>query len=140
MVEARDGETWAVEFARFSALGTVVRDDGSGLGKGLKLERARRRAEGLSDDLEDMLDVFHTIREGGRALRTTWGTAIRAFERAEAAQKKLDQMGRQGTPQTGYATATSKLWRKAEPLWDQATAAERAWKLTRRLWRRRCLT
>jgi hypothetical protein len=131
MVEARDGETWAVEFARFSALDTVVRDDGSGLGKGLKLERARRRAQGRSDDLEDMLDVFHTIREGGRALRKTWGTATRAFERAEAAQKKLDQMGRQGTPQTGYATATSKLWRKAEQLWDQATAAERAWKLTR---------
>src|SRR5271165_4114728 len=65
MVEARDGETWAGELARFSALGTVVRDDGSGLGKGLKLERARRRAEGLSDDLEDMLDVFHTFREGG---------------------------------------------------------------------------
>ena len=131
MVEARDGETWAVEFARFSALGTVVRDDGSGLGKGLKLERARRRAEGLCDDLEDMLDVFHTIREGGRALRKTWGTATRALERAEAAQKKLDQRGRQGTPQTGYATATSKLWHKAEQLWDQATAAERAWKLTR---------
>ena len=40
MVEARDGPTWAVEFARFSALSGVVRDDGSGLGKGLKLERA----------------------------------------------------------------------------------------------------
>ena len=36
-VEARDGPTWAVEFARFSALSGVVRDDGSGLGKGLKL-------------------------------------------------------------------------------------------------------
>ena len=48
MVEARDGETWAGELARFSALGTVVRDDGGGVGKGLKLERARRRAEGLS--------------------------------------------------------------------------------------------
>ena len=71
MVEARDGPTWAVEFARFSALSGVVRDDGSGLGKGLKLERARRRAAG-QPDLEDSLDIFHTFREGGRALRTTW--------------------------------------------------------------------
>ena len=80
MVEARDGETWAVEFARFSALSAVVRDDGSGLGKGLKLERARRRDEGLSDCIEDMLDVFHTFREGSRALRKTWGRATRALE------------------------------------------------------------
>jgi hypothetical protein len=81
MVKARDGVTWAEEFARFPALEAVVRDDGSGLGKGVKLERARRRAAGLPD-LDDALDVFHTLREGGRALRTTWGAAGRALERA----------------------------------------------------------
>ena len=68
--KTRDGPTWAVEFARFSALSGVVRDNGSGLGKGLKLERARRRAAG-QPDLEDSLDIFHTFREGGRALRKT---------------------------------------------------------------------
>ena len=36
LVEARDGATWAEEFARFPALEAVVRDDGSGLGKGVK--------------------------------------------------------------------------------------------------------
>ena len=71
MVKARDGVTWAEEFARFPALEAVVRDDGSGLGKGVKLERARRLAAGLPD-LDDSLDVFHTLREGGRALRKTW--------------------------------------------------------------------
>ena len=130
MVEARDGQTWAVEFARFSALSGVVRDNGSGLGKGLKLERARRRAEG-QPDLEDSLDIFHTFREGGRALRKTWGAASRALERAEAAQKELDRLGRAGESRTGHATLTSRLWRQAEELWDQAMAAERAWKLTR---------
>ncbi len=130
MVEARDGKTWAAEFARFPALSAVVRDDGSGLGKGLKLERARRREENQGD-LEDSLDVFHTVREGSRALRKSWGAATRALDRAEEAQKKLDQRGRQGTPQTGHATATSRLWRKAEQLWDQAMAAEKAWKLAR---------
>ena len=128
--EARDGPTWAVEFARFSALSGVVRDDGSGLGKGLKLERARRRAAG-QPDLEDSLDIFHTFREGGRALRTTWGAASRALERAEAAQKELDRLGRAGESRTGHATRTSRLWRQAEGLWDQALAAERAWKLSR---------
>ena len=113
-----------------SRSGAVVRDDGSGLGKGLKRERARRRAEGRPD-LEDSLDVFHTCREGGRALRTTWGAAPRALERAEAAQRGLDRMGRGGISRTGHATATSRLWRQAQRLWDQATAAERAWKSAR---------
>jgi hypothetical protein len=44
MVKARDGVTWAEEFALLPALEAVVRDDGSGLGKGVKLERARRPA------------------------------------------------------------------------------------------------
>jgi hypothetical protein len=127
MVKARDGVTWAEEFARLPALRAVVRDDGTGLGKGVKLERARRHAEGLPD-LDDTLDVFHTLREGGRALRTTWGAAARALERAEAAQKGLDRRGRQGQSRQGHGAATNRLWRQAERLWDQATAAETAWK------------
>ena len=80
MVLRRDGARWAEEFARFPALKAIVRDDGTGLGKGLKLERDRRRAANLSD-LDDTLDVFPTLREGGRALRSTWGGAARALDR-----------------------------------------------------------
>jgi hypothetical protein len=130
MVAARDGRTWAEEFARFPALRAVVRDDGTGLGKGVKLERARRRAAGLPD-LDDTLDVFHTLREGGRALRKTWGMAARALERADMAQKGLDRLGRQGRSRQGHGSATNRLWRQAERAWDQATAAETAWKQAR---------
>src|SRR5918993_3167590 len=127
LVQARDGVTWAEEFARLPALEAVVRDDGTGLRKGVKLERARRRAAGLPD-LDDTLDVFHTLREGGRALRTTWGAATRALERADAAQKGLDRLGRQGQSRQGHGAPTNRLWRQAERLWDQAAAAETAWK------------
>jgi hypothetical protein len=127
MVQARDGVTWAEEFARFPALEAVVRDDGSGLGKGVKLERARRLAAGLPD-LDDSLDVFHTLREGGRALRQTWGAAARALERADTAQKGLDRRVRQGQSCQGHGAPLNRLWRQAERLWDQATAAETAWK------------
>ena len=127
MVKARDGATWAEEFARFPALEAVVRDDGSGLGRGVKLEHARRRAAGLPS-LDDSLDVFHTLREGGRALRTTWGVAARALERADTAQKGLDRRGRQGRSCQGHGAPLNRLWQQAERLWDQATATERAWK------------
>jgi hypothetical protein len=127
MVTARDGVTWAEEFARFPALQSVVRDDGTGLGKGVKLERARRRAAGLPD-LDDTLDVFHTLREGGRAVRQTWGAATRALERADAAQKDFDRRGRQGQSCQGHGAPLNRLWQQAERLWDQAAAAETAWK------------
>jgi hypothetical protein len=127
MVEARDGVTWAEEIALYPALEALVRDDGSGLGKGVKIERARRLAAGLPD-LDDALDVFHTLREGGRASRTTWGAAARALGRADAAQKGLDRRGRQGRSCRGHGAALNRLWRHAERLWDQATAAETAWK------------
>src|SRR3954466_3486558 len=130
MVQARDGATWAEEVARFPALEAVVRDDGSGPGKGGKLERARRPAAGLPD-LDDSLDVFHTLREGGRALRTTWGAAARALERADTAQKGLDRRVRQGQSCQGHGAPLNRLWRQAERLWDQATAAETAWNLAK---------
>ena len=125
-VKARDGATWAEEFARFPALQAVVLDDGSGLGKGVKLERTRRRAAG-QPDLDDSLDVFHTLREGGRALRKTWGAASRALERADRAQKDIDRRGRQGQSCRGHGAPRNRHWRQAERLWDQAVAAEAAW-------------
>ena len=130
MVVARDGLTWAEEFARFPALTAVVRDDGTGLGKGVRLERARRRAADLPD-LDDTLDVFHTLREGGRALRKTWGAAGRALEWADVAQKEFDRRGRQGQSCQGLGAPLNRLWRQAERTWDQATAAETAWKRSR---------
>ena len=127
MVKARDGVTWAEEFARFPALEAVVRDDGTGLGNGVKLEHARRRAADLPD-LDDSLDVFPTLREGGRALRKTWGAARRALDRGDAAQKGFDYRARQGQSRPGHGAPLNRLWRQAEPTWDQAAAAETAWK------------
>jgi hypothetical protein len=126
LVPARDGVTWAEEFARLPALKAVIRDDGTGLGKGLKLERARRRAAG-QPDLDDTLDVFHTVREGRRALRATWAAAGRALEAAGAAQRCFDQRGRQGESNSGHGAPLNRLWAAAEHAFARAESAEAAW-------------
>src|SRR4051795_2377169 len=64
MAQARDGVTWAGEFARLPGLKAVVRDDGTGLGKGVRLDNARRR-DARPPEFGQTLDVFHTLREGG---------------------------------------------------------------------------
>jgi hypothetical protein len=126
MAGSRDGATWAREFARLPALKAVVRDDGTGLGKGVRLDNARRRDAGRPE-FGQTLDVFHTLREGGRALRKTWGLASRALERADVAQREHDRRGRQGRSRQGLGAPLNRLWRQAERLWDQAEAAEAAW-------------
>jgi hypothetical protein len=125
-VEARDGLTWAAELERWPALTSVVRDGGTGLSKGIELVRARRR-EREEADLEDGLDIFHTLREGGRALRATWAEASRALERAEAAQRRFDQRGRQGQANAGHGPPLRRLWAAAELTFTRAEAAEAAW-------------
>jgi hypothetical protein len=122
----RDGITWATELQRWSALRAVVRDGGTGLSKGIELVRARRREQNGAD-LEDGLDVFHTLREGGRALRATWAQASCALEQAEAAQQRFDQRGRQGQSNSGHGAPLKRRWAAAERAFVQAEAAEAAW-------------
>src|SRR5436305_6395313 len=76
MAGARDGATWAREFARLPALKAVVREAGTAVVKGARLDNARRRDAGLPE-FGQTLDAFHTLRKGGCALRKTWGVASR---------------------------------------------------------------
>ena len=125
-VEARDGITWAAESERWPALRSVVRDGGTGLSKGIGLVRARRR-DREEADLEDGPDVFHTVREGGRALRATWAEASRALGQAEAAQRRFDERNRQGQSDRGHGAPLRRLWAAAEGVFTRAEAAEAAW-------------
>ena len=64
-------------------------------------------------------------------MRKTWGAATGAPERAAAARKALDRLGRQGRSRQGHGAPTNRLWRQAERLRDHAAAAETAWEQAR---------
>jgi hypothetical protein len=122
----RDGATWAEQLVRWPALRAVIRDDGTGLGKGVRLVN-ERRAKLHHPDLEDGLDVFHLFREAGRASRVMWAGARRAMQDAEVAQARMDRRRAQGLPCRGHGTTARRLWDRAERAFDQATAADAAW-------------
>ena len=126
MVPAHAGATGAEEFARFPALKSVVGDAGPGLGKGLSLARARRRAA-WCPDRDDPRDGFHPLPAGARTRRTMGAGATRVLEHAAAAPPQGDRRERPGPSRTGYATPARRQGRRPERIGDQAAAAETAW-------------
>lgn len=126
-VAHRDGATWAETFARFPRLEAVVCDGGTGLHAGLDLVRRRRREAGDLRVLDRGLDVFHTLRDGRRALRSTWRRVGEAIERAGAMDRALASRTWHGQSLAGHGGAAGVAWRKAERLWDRAVTSEAAW-------------
>lgn len=122
-VEHRDGATWKTELQAYCSLEYVVSDAGSGLAKGIHEVQAER------PQVQHGLDVFHTLREGGIALRRMYGPVSQALARAEQYQKEVDRRSRRGQSCAGVGTAAQRLWKKAEQRLDTAAATEEAWKV-----------
>ena len=70
LVEHRDGVTWAEEIRGYPKLEYLVSDAGTGLAKGVRLVQEDRPS------LQHGLDVFHTVYEGNKALRTEYGLSL----------------------------------------------------------------
>ena len=130
-VARRDGPTWARSFARFPLLEYVVCDGGTGLHAGIDQVRTQRREAGNPRALERGLDVFHTLRDGRRALRATWREVSRAIERAESLDRRMASRAWHGKSLQGHGGAAGAAWRVAETCWDRATAIEAAWNQAR---------
>ena len=120
------GEAWAQEFTQLPNLEQVLRDGGTGLGKGVALVNEQRQAEGKKL-LTDQGDHFHALRHGGVGMNKAQRQASQALTQAEAAQKELDECARQGQSRVGIATRASHAWQKAEEAMDTWQERERLW-------------
>ena len=117
------GEAWAAELTAYPNLEYFVSDAGSPLARGLRLLREARAQAGAPDCLHG-LDVFHTKREGNRALRRDWQRASQALEEAGQREQRKPKHGQSRQCQQ---RAQRKGWQQANACWDQALAREQAW-------------
>jgi hypothetical protein len=141
----RSGPTWAKALADWPQLAEVAADGGSGIELGLRLAAAKRQedaakvkdatgAKQSAVPLRIRLDVFHTRREGERALRLEWAQAERQWaeaDQADRAKARFDRRVQDGRhfnksvpAQAGAAAiAAYKEAERKETAWRRAVAA-----------------
>jgi hypothetical protein len=124
----RRGDTWQAALQAWPHLEYVAADDGTGLQRGLEALRTDRRAAAAGPRLEVNLDVFHTRREGEKALRAEWSAAQAVWEEAEKADRALAQTRRRGQDQRGAKQRALHAWARAEEAFAVACRREAAWR------------
>lgn len=129
----RSGPTWAKALAAWPEVEEVAADGGSGIERGLELAVAKRQEEaskqgGPAKPIRVRLDIFHTQREGERAVRGEWAHAQRLWEEAEKierAKKRFDRSGGHGCKFN--QRVVRQAWAPAEAAFFEAERKEKAW-------------
>jgi hypothetical protein len=122
----RTGATWCQHLKTWTSLEYVLADAGTGLQAGIaSLQHQRLAAQQAT--LENGLDVFHTLREGERALGQTWAQVETLWGEAEAADRRVEQARRQTGDTRGVATAAAVAWTKVEAAFVRYEAADVGW-------------
>jgi hypothetical protein len=128
----RSGATWAQALAAWPRVEDVAADGGSGLALGLERAAQGRAAAAVSPaqavPLRVRRDVFHTRREGSRALRHTWQQAEARWAAAEEAERARARVGRRGADRRGFNRRLACRWRRATAAFEEAQRQERAWR------------
>jgi len=122
LVEHCDGPSWSEQFQKFPALEHAITDAGKGLVNGLKLAQGS-----YSKRLQHSLDVFHTLRAGGRAWRAAEAFVWHMNDKALRAQKRAQRLRRQGVSLKGHAALACRVFYKAERMLESTIAVETAW-------------
>ena len=126
-VASHQGSTWFAELQPWTSLSYVTSDAGAGLKAGIA-RMQKLRGETNQVPLEKGLDVFHTKREGRRALRMIWMRVERAWERAEAADRALKRARWQGRGERKLTQQVHEAWTKAFAAFKLYEKREAVWK------------
>jgi hypothetical protein len=127
LVAGASGDEWSAELGRLPKLHQVTRDAGSGLGKGVAAVNARRAAAGQAA-VADQLDHFHTLREGGRAVRHAERQANGALTAVDQAAAEQARRQRRGQTTQGTHNRVRCCWAKAERAAQAWQARDEAWR------------
>jgi hypothetical protein len=93
--------------------------------------RQRQQATGSPAErvpLSVRLDVFHTQREGERAVRREWQTAEAHGEKAEAVERARARVGRRGKDRRGFNRRLARAWQRAVAAFAVAEGRAQAWR------------
>jgi len=130
----RSGPTWAKALAAWPEVRDVAADGGSGLELGLELAAAKRREDAAKAGAQAVplgvrLDVFHTQRDGERALRGVWDGAEAVWDEAAKVERAKGRFDRGGTDGRRFNKAVAgKAWAQAEVAFVAAERQEGAWR------------
>jgi hypothetical protein len=106
------GSSWFSELKPWTWLRDVISDAGVGLKAGIaQMQRYQRQLNQVV--LAHGLDIFHTKREGRRALNVMWLRVVRYWEQAEAASRAIEKQKQQGISVRGKTHPEQLAWKKA---------------------------
>jgi hypothetical protein len=130
----RSGPTWAKALQAWPQVTDVAADGGSGIALGLALAAAKRQENAAKTKtsavpLRVRLDVFHTRREGQRALRLQWAQTERLWEEAEKTDRAKARFDRRAQDGRHFKkSVAAKIWEQAFAAFDEAERQEAAWR------------
>jgi hypothetical protein len=131
----RSGDTWAAALAPWDHVQDVSADGGTGLLRGLR-KVAQQRQQAAAENplgppatpLHTQLDVFHTRRDGGRALRQRWQRAEKLWDKAADLERAKQRFDRTGADGRQFPKAkVNKAWAKAIVEFEKVCREEKAW-------------
>jgi hypothetical protein len=131
----RSANTWAQALAPWYRVMAAACDGGTGLKGGIdQIDEQRQQSLTNSPSIrpwkpiDRQLDVFHTRREGERAMQQRWKYAEKLWDYAAKLEREKAQFDRTGADGRRFPQSkVDKAWKKAIAEFEKVCREEKAW-------------